>query len=52
MKKIIFALLLLPVLSFSQEMNNKKLNEIYISVSDSVQGNKGAWRLFVKFIIE
>jgi len=48
MKKIIFALLLLPVLSFSQEMNNKKLNEIYISVSDSVQGNKGAWRLFVK----
>ncbi|MEH6536856.1 MAG: hypothetical protein V7719_10715 [Psychroserpens sp.] len=48
MKKIIFTLLMLPLLSFSQEMNNEKLQEIYTSVSDSIQGNKGAWQFFIE----
>lgn len=48
MKKIIFTLLILPLLSFSQDMDNDKLQEIYTSVSDSIQGNKGAWQFFVK----
>ena len=30
------------MLSFSQEMNNDKLQDIYTSISDSIQGNKGA----------
>ncbi|GAA3588727.1 hypothetical protein GCM10022396_02460 [Flavivirga amylovorans] len=29
-------------------MNNEKLSKIYISVSDSIQGNPGAWQFFVK----
>nr|WP_321233950.1 hypothetical protein [uncultured Psychroserpens sp.] len=48
MKKLMLTILLLPVLSFSQEMNNEKLQEIYTSVSDSIQGNKGAWQFFIK----
>jgi len=40
--------LLLPLLSFSQEMDNGKLQEIYISTSDSIQGDKGAWKFFIK----
>ena len=40
--------MLLPMLSFSQEMNNDKLQDIYTSISDSIQGNKGAWQFFVK----
>ncbi len=38
---------MLPLLSFSQEMNNEKLQEIYTSVSDSIQGNIGAWQFFI-----
>ena len=48
MKKIAFILFMLPLLSFSQDMNNEKLQEIYNSVSDSIQGKKGAWQFFVK----
>ncbi len=47
MKKIVFALFLLPILSFSQEMSNEKLNEIYISVSDSIQSNKNSWQFII-----
>lgn len=50
MKKIVYILCILPVLSFSQNMNNDKLEEVYISVSDSIQGRKGAWQFFVKEI--
>lgn len=28
-------------------MNNDKLQEIYSSVSDSIQGNSGAWQFFI-----
>ncbi|MCD2258273.1 hypothetical protein KWG70_03525 [Psychroserpens sp. XSD401] len=28
-------------------MNNDKLNEIYTTLSDSIQGNNGAWQFFV-----
>ena len=38
---------MLPLLSFSQEMNNEKLQEIYTSVSDSIQGSEGAWQFFI-----
>ncbi|OUS01698.1 hypothetical protein A9Q86_07515 [Flavobacteriales bacterium 33_180_T64] len=31
-------------------MNNDKLEDIYASVSDSIQGQKGAWQFFVKDI--
>ncbi|WP_298755508.1 hypothetical protein [uncultured Psychroserpens sp.] len=47
MRKVIFILCLLPLISFGQEMNNDKLNEIYTTLSDSIQGNNGAWQFFV-----
>ncbi len=50
MKKTIYILFILPLLSFSQNMNNDKLEDIYASVSDSIQGQKGAWQFFVKDI--
>ncbi|WP_298901138.1 hypothetical protein [uncultured Psychroserpens sp.] len=48
MKKAFYIVFVLPFLTFSQDMNNDKLNDIYTSVSDSIQGNKGAWQFFVK----
>ena len=50
MKKTLFALLLLPYLVFSQDMNNEKLETIYASVSDSIVGNPGGWQFFIKEI--
>ena len=35
---------------FSQNMTNQKLNEIYTSISDSIQGQKGGWQFYVKDI--
>lgn len=48
MKKLILLLIALPLLSYSQEMNNDKLYDIYHSVSDSIQGNNSAWQFFIK----
>ncbi|MDO5978907.1 hypothetical protein [Flavivirga spongiicola] len=50
MKKLAFILLVLPFCIFSQDMNNEKLNTIYTTVSDSIQGNPGAWQFFIKEI--
>lgn len=33
---------------FSQDMTNEKLDELYTSVSDSIQGRHGAWQFYVK----
>ncbi len=48
MKKIVLLFLILPFLGFSQNMNNEKLQEIYTSVSDSINGNLGGWQFFIK----
>ena len=50
MKKLAFILLVLPFCIFSQDMNNEKLNTIYKTVSDSIQGNPGVWQFFIKEI--
>ncbi|MEW4922341.1 hypothetical protein [Algibacter sp. 2305UL17-15] len=50
MKKILFLFLIVPFLSFTQEMNNDKLQEIYTSVSDSINGKSGGWQFFIKEI--
>ncbi|GGD17206.1 hypothetical protein [Hyunsoonleella pacifica] len=48
MKKLAFLFLLIPLLGMSQNMNNEKLQEIYTSVSDSINGNPGGWQFFIK----
>ncbi|AUP79432.1 hypothetical protein [Flavivirga eckloniae] len=48
MKKWLFLLLVLPIYGFSQNMNNDTLHEIYTTVSDSIQGNNGAWQFFIR----
>ena len=50
MKKLLFLLLILPQVYFSQEMTNEKLETIYTTVSDSIQGNLGAWQFYVQEI--
>ena len=50
MKKWFFLLLIFPLGSFSQNMTNEKLSTIYTTVSDSIQGNSGAWQFFIKNI--
>ena len=35
---------------FSQNMTNERLNEIYTSLSYSIQGKSGAWQLYIKEI--
>ena len=50
MNKLVFLLLVFPLLTFSQDMNNEKLRTIFTSVSDSIQGNLGGWQFFVKEI--
>ncbi|MEP1489017.1 MAG: hypothetical protein ABJK28_11365 [Algibacter sp.] len=50
MNKLVYLLFLIPFLSFSQDMNNEKLQTIYTSVSDSIQGDLGGWQFFVKEI--
>lgn len=49
MKQLIVILLLTTSLfGFSQNMNNETLEEIYTSVSDSIQGELGAWQFHIK----
>ncbi|WP_239000256.1 hypothetical protein [Hyunsoonleella ulvae] len=48
MKKLAFLLLVIPYLGLGQNMNNEKLQDIYTSVSDSINGNLGGWQFFVK----
>lgn len=48
MKTLVFLLLLLPCLAFSQSMNNETLETIYESVSDSLKGKSGAWQFYIK----
>ncbi len=50
MKKLLFLLLILPFFSFSQDMNNEKLQKIYTSVSDSIQGQTGGWQFYIKTV--
>lgn len=50
MNKFVFLFLVLPFLTFSQDMNNEKLQTIYTTVSDSIQGNLGGWQFFIKEI--
>ena len=50
MKKLLFLLLILPQAFFSQEMTNEKLETIYTTVSDSIQGNLGAWQFYIQEI--
>lgn len=47
MKKLFLALMFLPLGMFSQEMTNEILEEIYTSVSDSINGKPGGWRFYV-----
>lgn len=47
MKKLFLALMFLPISMFSQEMTNEILEEIYTSVSDSINGRLGGWRFYV-----
>ena len=35
----------------SQEMNNEKLNEIFISISDTIHGENGQWRFIIKDVV-
>ena len=52
MKKSIFLFaLFFSMYSFSQNMDNEKLQEIYTSVSDSIQGQLGAWQFQVKDVM-
>ena len=50
MKRLFLSLLLFPLLSFSQNMNNEKLETIYTTVSDSIQGQPGAWKFHIKSV--
>ena len=50
MKKLVMSLFFLPFIVFSQNMDNEKLENIYTSVSDSIQGNSGAWQFYIKEI--
>lgn len=50
MNKFVFLFVALPFLTFSQSMNNEKLQTIYTTVSDSIQGNPGGWQFFIKNI--
>ncbi len=50
MKKFIFLVIIFPFFTFSQTMDNKTLESIYTSVSDSIQGKNGSWHFFIKDI--
>ncbi len=50
MKRVTFLFLLLPFLGMSQNMNNEKLQDIYTSVSDSINGDLGRWQFFIREI--
>lgn len=48
MKKLFLLLVILPIFSYSQNMNNEKLETIYATVGDSIQGSAGAWQFYIK----
>ncbi|WP_422106646.1 hypothetical protein [Winogradskyella sp.] len=49
MKSLLILLITLSsVFVFSQNMTNEKLDNIYTSISDSIQGRSGAWQFYVK----
>ena len=49
MKKLVLLFaVMVSSFGFSQNMNNDKLQEIYTSVSDSIQGKLGAWQFQVE----
>lgn len=39
---------MLPFLGFAQNMTNDKLQEIYTTASDSINGTSGGWQFFIK----
>lgn len=45
---VILCIGLISLFGFSQNMNNEKLEEIYTSTSDSIQGRLGAWQFAIK----
>jgi len=47
-KSILLLSLFVSLSSFSQNMTNEKLQEIYTSVSDTIQGELGGWQFQVK----
>jgi len=47
MKKRLLILLFLPLGMFAQDMSNETLQEIYTTVSDSINGKLGGWRFFI-----
>jgi len=49
-KLVILFIVLASSLSFSQEMTNDKLQEIYTSVTDSIEGRLGTWQFQVNDI--
>lgn len=51
MKKFVVLLLMLPIGVFAQEMTNEKLNTIYKTVSDSIEGNNGSWRFSINDVV-
>ena len=51
MKLIQFILLALPISLFAQQMNNDKLEEIYTSLSDTIEGNSGRWQFKIKEVL-
>ena len=42
---LIACLLIAPILSYGQEMNNTNLEEIFKNVCDTVSGGEGAWEI-------
>lgn len=48
MKTILYFFLLVPFFIFSQQMSNDKLDDIYTSISDSIQGENGRWQFYIK----
>ena len=48
MKKLVFLFIVFPFFAFSQTLDNKTLESVYTSVSDSIQGKNGSWHFFIK----
>ncbi len=50
LKKLTVSILFLIAfnVSFSQDMDNDKLEELFAAVSDSIQGSKGRWQFNIK----
>ena len=44
-------ILCFPFIVLGQTMNNEKLNTIYTTVSDTIEGNSGRWRFMIEDIV-